>query len=94
MIQYCKKVIERGKHLASICASPAHVLTPHGLLEGHKATCYPTMQDKLVDRSESHKRVVVSGKIGNPSIIRLICLNLVTSQGPGTSVEFSLEIIN
>ena len=57
--------MEGGKHLASICASPALVLTPHGLLEGHKATCYPAMQDKLGDKSESHKRVVVSGKIGN-----------------------------
>jgi protein deglycase len=38
------------------------------------------MHDKLSDQSESNNRVVVDG-------------NLITSQGPGTSMEFALSIV-
>jgi protein deglycase len=37
------------KYIAAICASPALVLAPNGFLNGHKATCYPSMIDKLPD---------------------------------------------
>lgn len=30
-----------GRVVAAICAAPAVVLAAHGLLDGHKATCYP-----------------------------------------------------
>ena len=86
--------MEGGHFLASICASPALVLTPHGFLNGHKATCYPGLQDKLTcDKSDAAKKVVVSGKISNKLKLLLIVI-IVTSQGPGTSIEFSLELIN
>ena len=39
------------------------VLEHHGLLEGEKATCYPSMQDKLGDKLVKDKDVVVSNKI-------------------------------
>lgn len=38
------------------------------------------MFEKLSDKSESSNRVVVDG-------------NLITSQGPGTSMEFALSIV-
>ncbi|CAL5038819.1 unnamed protein product [Urochloa decumbens] len=75
-----KKQAEANKLYGAICASPAIALEPHGLLKGKKATSYPAMWSKLADQSECKNRVVVDG-------------NLITSQGPGTSMEFSLAIV-
>jgi protein deglycase len=64
--------------------APAVALAPHGLIdEGEPATCYPApaFRDALKNlgacAQEDH--VVVSGK-------------LVTSQGPGTSLQFALQL--
>jgi 4-methyl-5(b-hydroxyethyl)-thiazole monophosphate biosynthesis len=75
-----KKQAESNKLYGAICASPAIALEPHGLLKGKKATSYPAMWNKLADQSECNNRVVVDG-------------NLITSQGPGTSIEFSLATV-
>ncbi len=43
----------KGGKIAAICASPALVLAPLGILDGREATCYPGMQpesDKIVMR--------------------------------------------
>ncbi|MBM4102859.1 MAG: DJ-1/PfpI family protein [Planctomycetes bacterium] len=72
---------DKAKRLiAAICASPAVVLAPHGLLNGRKATCYPSFQDTLPDKSAAGKRVVRDG-------------HFITSQGPGTALEFSLAVV-
>lgn len=80
LINLLKKQRESDKYYGAICASPALVLEPHGLLKGKKATAFPAMCDKLSDKSEAENRVVVDGK-------------LITSRGPGTSLEFSLAIV-
>ncbi len=67
-----------GRYYAAVCASPAVVFQTHGLLEGHVATCYPSFSEQVDDFSTSS--VVVDG----------YC---VTSQGPGTSLEFSLKLV-
>ena len=67
-----------GKLYAAICASPAVALAPHGLLDGKTATCYPSLQDKLP--APSTQRVVIDG-------------NCITSRGPGTAMEFAVELI-
>ncbi|XP_078174478.1 class I glutamine amidotransferase-like superfamily protein isoform X2 [Carex rostrata] len=79
LISLLKKQAESNKLYGAICASPAIALEPHGLLKGKKATCNPSMIEKLSDKSESSNRVVVDG-------------NLITSQGPGTAMEFALCI--
>ncbi len=72
---------DKAKRLiAAICASPAVVLAHHGLLKGHKATCYPSAQEALPDKSAASKRVVIDG-------------NFITSQGPATALEFALAIV-
>ncbi|KAF7822644.1 protein DJ-1-like protein B-like [Senna tora] len=80
LVNLLKKQTESNRYYGAICASPALVLEPHGLLKGKKATAFPAMCNKLSDQSEVEKRVVVDG-------------NLITSRGPGTSMEFALAIV-
>jgi len=74
------RVHKSGGICAAICAAPALTLAKFGLLDGCTATCYPTFE-KEFDPSTRHSedRVVVDG-------------NIVTSRGPGTSLEFSLKL--
>jgi protein deglycase len=71
----------RGKTIAAICAAPAVVLSPLGILTGKKATGFPGMEDEfaagitLVDAP-----VVVDG-------------NIITSRGAGTAMEFALALV-
>jgi len=63
---------------AAICASPAVVLAAHGLLrEG--ATCYPADSFRSAIKHASDDEVVVQD-------------NVVTSQGPGTSLKFAVTL--
>ncbi|XP_047342553.1 protein DJ-1 homolog B-like [Impatiens glandulifera] len=80
LVEMLKNQLEANKPYGAICASPALVLEPHGLLKGKKATAFPAMCSKLSDQSEVENRVVVDG-------------NLITSRGPGTSIEFALAIV-
>jgi 4-methyl-5(b-hydroxyethyl)-thiazole monophosphate biosynthesis len=50
------------------------------LLQGKKATAFPALSNKLSDQSEAENRVVIDG-------------NLITSRGPGTTIEFALAIV-
>jgi 4-methyl-5(b-hydroxyethyl)-thiazole monophosphate biosynthesis len=65
---------------AAICAAPAVVLQHHGLLAGRRATCHPALADRLDPAARPGARVVVDG-------------NCITSQGPGTALEFALELV-
>ena len=75
-----KKMNAAGKLVAAICAAPAVVLAPLGILDGKKATCYPGCERDFSSKTgHVQERVVVDG-------------NIITSQGPGTAFEFALEI--
>jgi 4-methyl-5(b-hydroxyethyl)-thiazole monophosphate biosynthesis len=80
LIGMLKKQKQAGRLYGAICASPAVALHPHGLLEGVRATCYPSARSKLAPSHASDERVVVDG-------------NCVTSQGPGTAIEFALKLV-
>lgn len=69
---------ERQRWVGAICAAPAMVLQPAGWLDGVPATGHPSLADKLP--TYTAQRVVTHGR-------------LVTSQGPGTSMEFALELV-
>lgn len=69
-----------GALVCAICASPAFVLGPLGILEGKEATCYPGCESESPSVSFCSSRVVVSD-------------NVVTAKGPGCAMEFSLEIV-
>lgn len=75
-----KQSSDDTKKYAAVCASPAVVLQSKGLLPSDGgSTCYPApvFRDTLKDASDDS--VVVQG-------------NLVTSQGPGTSLKFALQL--
>ena len=69
----------QGKKLAAICASPL-VLGHAGVLEGKVATCYPGFEEELIGAVLSAESVCVSE-------------NIITSRGPGTALEFALELV-
>lgn len=75
-----EKMLENDKYVAAICAAPALTLGAWGMLDGHRATCYPGMESKFPEAvTFSSDRVVVDGKF-------------ITSRGPGTALEFSLKL--
>ena len=68
-----------GKPVAAICAAPM-IFGKTGLAAGKRATIFPGMEDELVGATVSNERVVIDG-------------NLITSQGPGTAMEFALALV-
>lgn len=80
LIEMLKKQKESGRLYAAICASPVVVFETHGLLEGKRATCHPSMADKLQNKSAVGQSIVVDD-------------NCITSQGAGTAVEFALKLV-
>ena len=73
-----KKQQEKKKLYGAMCASPAVVLATHGLLSAG-ATCYPAKPFREVIPDASDEKVVEQD-------------NVVTSQGPGTSLLFALSL--
>jgi 4-methyl-5(b-hydroxyethyl)-thiazole monophosphate biosynthesis len=69
-----------GKLICAICAAPAVVLAPLGILSGKKFTCYPGLEEKVTGGTWSDDRVVTDG-------------NIITSRGAGTAGEFAIAII-
>ena len=78
-----KEIVERlykkGKFTAAICAAPT-VLSAIGITAGKNITSHPSVRDKLTREKVSDERVVVDG-------------NIVTSQGPGTAIEFAFKLV-
>ncbi|MCU0285365.1 MAG: DJ-1/PfpI family protein [Acidobacteria bacterium] len=80
LIQLLQNQKKSGKLYAAICAAPAITLYPHGLLS-QRATCHPSRMGTFENThiQAVNQRVVVDG-------------NCITSQGPGTALEFSLKL--
>ena len=70
----------QGGHLAAICASPAVVLFPLGILEGKEATCYPGFEGNMNCCKVGANSVIVDG-------------NVITANGPGNTIAFALAIV-
>ncbi len=80
VVDMLKKQNQNNKLYGAICAAPALVLEHHGLLEGKKATCFPSMLDQLPSDKRQDKGVVVSK-------------NCVTGRGAGHAVSFGLALL-
>ena len=74
-----------GKWVCAICASPAVVLAPLGLLSGKRFTCYPGLETNVEGGRWSEERVVVEAGASGGGVI--------TSRGAGTAGVFAAAII-
>lgn len=78
-----KNQYERGGKIAAICAGPAVVVAPTGILKGKKGTCYPGLGNMIESEGGTYVKepVVIDG-------------NIITSEGPGTTLMFAKAIIS
>lgn len=78
-----KEIVERlykkGKFVTAICAAPT-VLSAIGITKGKRVTSHPGVRAEFKKEIISDDRVVIDG-------------NIVTSQGPGTAIEFALKLV-
>ncbi|MCF0165854.1 MAG: DJ-1/PfpI family protein, partial [Bacteroidales bacterium] len=78
----CKELSVRhakGGLIAAICASPALVLAPLGILKGKRATCYPGFEGCLGESDYRADLVATDG-------------NVITAEGPAAALPFAYEI--
>ncbi|WPL19636.1 Chaperone protein YajL [Thiorhodovibrio winogradskyi] len=76
-----RRQAEAGRRVAAICAAPK-VLASAGLLDGHQATCYPGAINPA-----DYPRV----RFTDAPVV--VDAQVVTSRGPGTAMDFALELI-
>ena len=80
----CKAVCDQaaaGKKVSAICAAPAVVLAPLGLLEGKHATCYPGFEQALEGATYTADLVTVDG-------------NITTAEGPAAAFPYAYELLS
>ncbi|MBD9661541.1 MULTISPECIES: protein deglycase YajL [Pantoea] len=72
-----------SKIVAAICAAPGTVLVAHDLFPVGNMTGFPGLRDTIPDSKWMERRVVWDPRV-----------NLLTSQGPGTAMDFALKLID
>lgn len=75
-----KKQFASGGKIAAICAAPALVLAPLGILDNREATCYPGMEKSCGKAIMRPDRVVALD-------------TLITGNGPASALRFALAIV-
>ncbi|NUF27763.1 DJ-1 family glyoxalase III [Gilliamella sp. ESL0254] len=81
VIEKLKQTHQSGGIVAAICASPAVVLQHHNLFPHAGMTGYPTTKDAFKNWKADRAYFDEPNKV-------------ITSQGPATSIDFSLKIID
>ena len=80
VVELLRKQHAAGRKIAAICAAPAFAPVKAGVLDGKRATCYPSFESRFEATTTAvEDRVVVDGTV-------------TTSRGPGTALEFALEL--
>lgn len=82
-IEKIRQMHLEGKLVAAICATPAVVLQHHNLFPIANMTGYPGMKAQIPAEKWMDKRAYYDERV-----------RLLTSQGPGTSIDFALKIID
>lgn len=72
-----------GRIVAAICAAAGTVLVPHDLFPVGNMTGFPGLKETIPEDQWQDKRIVWDPRV-----------NLLTSQGPGTAIDFALKIID
>ena len=77
---WIRRLNDEKKWIAAICAAPAVVLAPTGILDGRKATGYPGTETGFSSSTKIlSEAVVVDGHI-------------ITASGPGFTIPFALTL--
>ena len=80
-MELIKAAAQADRWVGAICAAPAMVLGPIGLLKGRKATGYPGTEAGMDGAvPQCGQSVVVDGKF-------------VTGEGPGAAFDFGLKLV-
>ena len=83
LVETVKQFHRSGRVVAAICAAAGIVLVPHNIFPLGNMTGFPALKDRIPEEQWQDKRVVWDPRV-----------NLLTSQGPGTSIDFALKIID
>jgi 4-methyl-5(b-hydroxyethyl)-thiazole monophosphate biosynthesis len=75
-----KKHSAGNRPLAAICAAPAVVLHPLGLLGNERVSCHPSVRSDLSDANRTEERLCVGER-------------LITAAAPGAAMEFALALV-
>ncbi|MFM2397756.1 MAG: hypothetical protein RLZZ144_1006 [Pseudomonadota bacterium] len=79
VIHLLQKMAAENRYVTAICAAPS-VLAAAGLLNGKRATCFPTCLDEFPEVNVQTDAIIEDGKI-------------ITSRGPGTAMDFALLLV-
>jgi 4-methyl-5(b-hydroxyethyl)-thiazole monophosphate biosynthesis len=77
---FLKTMTDAGKLVSAICAAPAVVLGPLGILNGKKFTCFPGLETDVPKGIWQQDKVAIDG-------------NIITSRGAGTAVNWAHALI-
>lgn len=80
----CQLLIDKNNNnekIAAICASPAFVLAPNGILDGRNAICYPGFERNMHGATIGATPIVLDD-------------NILTANGPASATQFGLAIVS
>ncbi len=83
LVETVRQFHQSGRIVAAICAAAGTVLVPHNLFPLGNMTGFPGLRETIPDDKWVDKRVVWDERV-----------NLLTSQGPGTAIDFALKLID
>jgi len=83
LVETVKQFHRSGRIVAAICAAAGTVLVPHDIFPVGNMAGFPGLKDTIPADQWQDKRVVWDPRV-----------NLLTSQAPGTSIDFGLKIID
>lgn len=79
VLRFVQKMHAQEKFVTAICAAPS-VLATAGLLDGKRATSFPSALNNFSNVDLQAAAIVEDGK-------------LITSRGPGTAMDFALTLV-
>jgi protein deglycase len=80
LIRMIRRQAQENRLYGAICAAPAVVLHPHGLVDKRRVACHPDFGHLIKNAELTSDAVVVDG-------------NVITGRGAGTAIEFSLALV-
>lgn len=82
LVAAIRRMKNQGRLVAAICAAPAIVLQHHRLFPAVAMTGFPALRDRIPPEQWRDRRCVYVPES-----------HLLTSQGPGTALDFALKIV-